>query len=869
MKNKLAILTLALASAFSLSAWSQTADDGTGPTEQPSSPMEMGPGPNAQGPDQSYGQQSDAQPSEAQPGGPTGEAPATSDQGVARLSLIHGEVSTQRGDSGDWSAATLNQPVMGGDKVSTGDGGRAELQIDFANLLRLGPNAQVNFATLTKKNIVIQLGQGLANYTVSKDSEAEPEIDTPNVSVHPAHHDGVFRIEVRPDGDTVVIVRKGEAQIATPQGSTEVRAGEMATVRGTSDQAQYKVGDAPDRDDWDRWNSDRDHMIQNAQSWHHTNKYYTGAEDLDAYGQWKNVQDYGDVWVPNEPDGWVPYRDGNWVYEPYYGWTWVGYEPWGWAPYHYGRWFPYGAGWAWWPGPVYGGGFYRPFWAPAYVSFWGWGGGWGFGVGFGGWGGFGWLPIGPCDWFHPWWGGYRGRFGVVNVTNVHITNINRFGGIAPLHGGNRFSNVANVHDNHVFRAMSTVNAGHFGGGRVTAMPVTRTQLSGARMMAGNLPVVPTHASLSASGRTAAPSTMRNTGSQRFFGAHNNIARPASFQQEQSNLRQTMAQNRVGAIPAGGRAESTAARGFGGTGSTEKPNAGTFNSREINNRTANSSMPMQGTNRGGFNNVGNTQRSMGNSSVGRTAEPVNNGGYRPFTPPSNSRSTNAGSPSMGSPANEGMRGTTQAPHSSPSSGGFRPFTPPSSSNRSSNMGPASGETSRGNVESSRASSNSGFRPFNPPSNSQVSRGSEPSAGPSRSSGSYWSHTAPSSGSLRSTPSPNYGGNNSRSYESYGAGSYGRSTPSSRPQLDMRQPIVRGPSYSGSSRSYNEPRSMPSYGGSHSAPPSYGGGHYSAPSGGGGHYSAPSGGGHSAPSGGGHSSGGGGGHSSGGSSHGGHR
>ena len=37
---------------------------------------------------------------------------------------------------------------------------------------------------------------------------------------------------------------------------------------------------------------------------------------------------------------------------------------------------------------------------------------------------------GPCDFFHPWWGGYRGRFGVVNVTNIHITNINRYGGIA-------------------------------------------------------------------------------------------------------------------------------------------------------------------------------------------------------------------------------------------------------------------------------------------------------------------------------------------------------------------------------------------------------------------------------------------------------
>src|SRR5579871_4774369 len=140
--------------------------------------------------------------------------------------MIHGDVSTQRGDSGDWSAAALNQPVVTGDKVSTGDGGRAELQLDFANTLRLGPGSKANIATLTQKNIQVQISEGIANYTVSKDSEAEPEIDTPNVSVHPSHHDGVFRIEVRPDGDTIVIVRQGEAQISTPQGSTEIRSGE-------------------------------------------------------------------------------------------------------------------------------------------------------------------------------------------------------------------------------------------------------------------------------------------------------------------------------------------------------------------------------------------------------------------------------------------------------------------------------------------------------------------------------------------------------------------------------------------------------------------------------------------------------------------
>lgn len=810
LTGKFAILVLALSGLLSIGALAQTTEEGPGPSEQPSAPMEIGQGqpqgPGSQPQDSQPYDDSNAQPTEAQPGGPSGEAPATTDQGVARISLIHGEVSTQRGDSGDWSAAALNQPLMTGDKVSSADDARAEIQLDFANTLRVGRNTKANIANLTHKNIQIQIGEGLATYTVSKDSEAEPEIDTPNVSIHPSHHDGVFRIEVHPDGDTLVIVRKGEAQIATPQGSTEVREGEMATVRGTSDSAQYKIQSAPDRDDWDRWNSDRDHIIRDANSWRHTNRYYTGSQDLDAYGHWRHVDDYGDVWYPDEPSDWVPYREGNWVYEPYYGWTWVGYEPWGWAPYHYGRWLWYGGAWGWWPGPAYG--WYRPFWAPAYVSFWGWGGGFGFGVGFGGWGGFGWLPLGPCDWFHPWWGGYRGRFGSVNITNIHVNN---YGGIRPLHNGMRFSNLANVHNASIGRAMSTVGAGRFGAGRVNAVAARPEQLRGARMMAGNLPVVPNRASLSASGRAASPNTIRDGGAQRFFGSHNNIARPASFQQQTASLRQTMQQSRVGAVPAGGRSNAGfAGRSPAAVGTMQRPSAG------VANRQA-----------GNFGNRTGTNQS------------AQSGGYRPFSGSSNA-------------AREPQRGASQAAPAQNRSG-YRPFTPPSGNNRSfgGNSNASRPEPLRG---MSQASPSGGFRPFTPPSRSEVARG------PSNSGGGYWNRTAPSSSPQRSYS------------DGFGRGS-------SRPQLDMHQPIVRSPSSGGggysrggySSPSYSGSRGMPGYsrpsyggGGSHSAP-SYGGGGR-APSGGG-HYSG-GGGGHSGGGGGGHSGGGGGGHSGGGG-HGGHR
>src|SRR5271155_2936393 len=237
--STLAILTLALAGALSLTLQAQTTQEGPGPSEQPSAPMEIG---QDRSPQPARPAQTPNLPGEAQPGGPVGEGPAKTDQGVGHISMIHGDVSTQRGDSGTWSAAVLNQPVVSGDKVSTGVGGRAEVQLDFANILRLAPNSLATIARFTDKFIQIQLGQGLANYSVFGESEAEPEIDTPNVAVHPAHKDGIFRVEVLSNGDSIVIVRKGEAEISTPQGIGEVKQGEMATVRGSGTDAKYKIG---------------------------------------------------------------------------------------------------------------------------------------------------------------------------------------------------------------------------------------------------------------------------------------------------------------------------------------------------------------------------------------------------------------------------------------------------------------------------------------------------------------------------------------------------------------------------------------------------------------------------------------------------
>ena len=88
---------------------------------------------------------------------------------------------------------------------------------------------------------------------------------------------------------------------------------------------------------------------------------------LAPYGNWVNHRTYGQVWYPrNVAQDWRPYTDGYWAHTDNYGWLWVSNEPWGWAPFHYGRWaWDNWYGWVWVPGQT---------WAPAWV-FWRSGGG--------------------------------------------------------------------------------------------------------------------------------------------------------------------------------------------------------------------------------------------------------------------------------------------------------------------------------------------------------------------------------------------------------------------------------------------------------------------------------------------------------------
>lgn len=459
---------------------------------------------------------------------------------VARISVINGDVSVRRGDSGDVVAAAVNAPLMANDALLTSSNGRAEVQLDYGNLVRVAPNSEVRLAALDVHSFQLQLAAGTVTYRVLRPSQAQSEVDTPSVAVRPLR-EGAYRISVHEDGTSEISVRSGEAEIDSPQGSERLEAGQTMNARGPASDPEFQVVQAIAPDNWDRWNDERDRYLLRSQSYQHVSPAIYGAEDLDQYGRWTTDPTYGQVWVPSEPAGWAPYQAGRWAWEDYYGWTWVSYDPWGWAPYHYGRWFYGPVGWAWYPGPIYA----NPFWAPAYVGFFGWGGGFGIGVGFG-FGGIGWVALAPFELFHPWWGaGFYGGFrsGFFGNHTTIVNNVNVM---------NSFRNA------RVAGAAMGVNAADFGR-RAQFTSLSGSQLERGGLVHGVLPVSPDRSSLRLSDR-AVSGNFPQARAQSFAGRMQAPrAEHVSFDQQQRGMQQISRSN----FSQGGFSPANRAGGGGG------------------------------------------------------------------------------------------------------------------------------------------------------------------------------------------------------------------------------------------------------------------------------------------------------------------
>jgi hypothetical protein len=174
---------------------------------------------------------------------------------------------------------------------------------------------------LTDDMAQIRLSTGMISIHLRHlDQNEAVEVDTPNLAFS-LLRPGDYRLEVNEAGDTTVVsVRGGEGEVTGGGQAVTIHSNQRATFTGT-DQFNADVYSLGGYDDFDRWGHDRDVREERAPSARYVSRDVIGYQDLDDYGDWHTVPDYGPMWVPRSVEaGWAPYRDGHWV--------WI--SPWGW-----------------------------------------------------------------------------------------------------------------------------------------------------------------------------------------------------------------------------------------------------------------------------------------------------------------------------------------------------------------------------------------------------------------------------------------------------------------------------------------------------------------------------------------------------------
>lgn len=319
-------------------------------------------------------------------------AQASSLPNAARIERVTGQVGVNQSggnnNESQWVEATANTPVSVGDRIYTKENSRAVLAFTSRNFATVEANTSLDVLDLSNNRTQVALREGSALFDVgSLPSGSLFEVATPCGAID-LRQPGIYRIDINSDGNATATAFSGEAQVVGQQGAGQIQKGESLVVpcngNGVSsiskvepDQAgayidNYYRSRYPKRYDGryrsyytyleDPYYYDPERLYQ---SYNYVSDDIPGVYDLDDYGDWRYVNDYGYVWQPRVYSGWAPYQSGYWSMDYPYGLTWVSSEPWGYAPYHYGRWANVSNEWFWVPETTTS----YPTYSPALVAF--------------------------------------------------------------------------------------------------------------------------------------------------------------------------------------------------------------------------------------------------------------------------------------------------------------------------------------------------------------------------------------------------------------------------------------------------------------------------------------------------------------------
>ena len=294
---------------------------------------------------------------------------------VGRITYIDGQLLRYVYDERDWVATVKDAPFGLDDAVYSSDTGRAEFKLPDGVWVRTGSDTQIQLIALREDVSEIDVASGTVRF-YNKSQKAVIKATTPYGYVL-AKPGCAFDLYVG-DESAEVISLDGAVDFVLGEEDSRyvVEAGGASII---SDGRLAIQGDGQVDAGWDEWNLKREELwAQRVQVKGESVDYLPmelrdDAWDLDQSGTWEQVRYEGGnrrLWRPTGvPSGWQPFTNGRWTVW-YKDNVWIPEEPFGYVTHHYGNWVLVNSRWYWAPpGTITAGSAGRyPFWYPGRVS---------------------------------------------------------------------------------------------------------------------------------------------------------------------------------------------------------------------------------------------------------------------------------------------------------------------------------------------------------------------------------------------------------------------------------------------------------------------------------------------------------------------
>ena len=237
------------------------------------------------------------------------------------VNFVAGDVSVIR-KAGTSGVLLEGDEIAIGDRVSTGDDGKAEILLNPGSYMRIGGGTSFSFASTDLENLKIDLQSGSVVFEVIAADEFKVAVKTPRTDIL-LTRSGVFRIDILNGGFAKLSTFKGKAYIE-PNGKTEVGAGRTASIANGG--VSVSKFDKDTNDPLDIWSKERGRELTKLNARLQRDPLRNSL--LSSFNQrgWGLYNSFG-LWVFD------PVRR-MWCFLPFgYGWS----SPYGWG-YDYDLW---------------------------------------------------------------------------------------------------------------------------------------------------------------------------------------------------------------------------------------------------------------------------------------------------------------------------------------------------------------------------------------------------------------------------------------------------------------------------------------------------------------------------------------------------